>query len=133
MSEEELKKVKEIIERLFAGTGVTIGDIVDTAPWLDKLVNEVERLQKDNYNLDRENQHFFDRIQDLQKENEELKFFAESYRKQIKLMQEEYKKGDFIHKGFIRDKIEEMQIEKINGLHKTYIAEEVLKELLEKD
>ena len=47
MSEEELKEVKEIIKRLYAGTGVTIGDILDTSSWLDKLVNEVEKLQKE--------------------------------------------------------------------------------------
>lgn len=51
MSGEELEKVKGIVKRLYAGTGVTIGDIVDTAPWLDKLVNEVEELQKENEEL----------------------------------------------------------------------------------
>ena len=35
------------------------------------ILNYIDKLQKDNYKLDRENQHFFDRIQDLQKENKE--------------------------------------------------------------
>lgn len=47
MSEEELKEVKEIIKRLDSGNGVTIGDILDTSNWLNKLVNEVEKLKKE--------------------------------------------------------------------------------------
>lgn len=53
MNKEEIEKVKGIVERLYAGTGVTIGDILDTAPWLDKLVTEVEELQKENANKDK--------------------------------------------------------------------------------
>ena len=48
---------------------------------INKTLNLIDKLQKDNYELDRENQHYFDRIQDLQKE-------IESKNKQIKLMQE---------------------------------------------
>ena len=55
MSEEELKEVKEIIKRLYSGDGVTIGDILDTSSWLDKLVNEVEELQKEIKNGDERN------------------------------------------------------------------------------
>lgn len=79
MSGEELEKVKGIVKRLYAGTGVTIGDIVDTAPWLDKLVNEVEELQIEikeyqelTDNLRGENAELRDDLDELKRDNETL-------------------------------------------------------------
>lgn len=75
------------------GEGTTYQDIKD-----------LEEAEKD-----REIGLLREAVKKLQKENEELQFFAESYRKQIELMQNEYKTGNFIHKGFIKDKIEELE------------------------
>ena len=69
------------------------------------VVNYIDKLQKDNYKLDRENQHFFDRIQDLQKENEELHKQVD-----IEFVEENYiEKSKVVSKNKIRTKIKELE------------------------
>ena len=125
MSEEELERARGIIKRLYAGTGITFGDIVDTAPWLDKLVNEVEDLQKENGKLKKELETF-----NGLKNGTTIMFGAKTqYWRKDKI--EKY----FISKDIIRTKIKELEEELVQnygtlGESLTTSEIKVLKELL---
>ena len=103
MSEEEL------IEKLSNYLKDSLGKDLIKA-----LKTTLDKLQKDNYKLDRENQHYFDRIQDLQKENEELK---EQRDNAIKLRNEliEEQKITCVSKNKIRNKIKELEEELVQN------------------
>lgn len=115
------------------------------------ILNLIDKLQKDNYKLDRENQLRFENNIELQKGNEQLELLLdksvdeqlerekythelekkiEKYAKQIDL---EYVEENFISKDKIRGKIKELKVKReksgssIYG-YGIYFLEELLKE-----
>ncbi len=125
MSEEE--KDIEIVKEITFVRGIrkdVEGEREDLLA-LEEVLNLIDKLQKDNYELDRENQHYFDRIQDLQKE-------IKSKNKQIKLMQEmnlpKEIEINYISKDIIKKLIEDKK--QIGTYNIEYLKIEDIKELL---
>ena len=111
MSEEE-KEAIEILKRVnkanrFDGLYSSVGIIFEAQK---TILNLIDKLQKDNYELDRENQLIFEKNIELQKENEQYEEIKNLISKE-ELFDIDYIKEFFIDKDKIRDKIIELEKE----------------------
>ena len=131
MSEEEKQAIENLIKEYEIQANEYKVELLpitfdkETYLTLKTTLNYIDKLQKDNYELDRENQHYFDRIQDLQKE-------IKSKNKQIKLMQEmnlpKEIEINYISKDIIKKLIEDKK--QIGTYNIEYLKIEDIKELL---
>lgn len=117
---EAIEIVKEIRKSDLMSAEFDIEELYNA---IQTTLNLIDKLQKDNYELDRESQHFFDRIQDLQKRVKVSQNFAKIVER------------DYIDKDIIRDKIKELEEELIQnygtlGESLTTTEIKTLKELL---
>ena len=123
MSEEEKQAIENLEEELILSINVDSITTEVRNEYVKIILNYIDKLQKDNYKLDRENQHFFDRIQDLQKRVKVSQNFAKIVER------------DYIDKDIIRNKIKELEkdlVQNYGTLGESLTTTEIktLKELL---
>ena len=147
---EAIEIVKEIRKSDLMSAEFDIEELYNA---IQTTLNLIDKLQKDNYELDRESQHFFDRIQDLQKQLDQLKevdrqicceelITKDKYQdilkeneelkeQRNKLLQKDFKflTENYVHKDIIKYKINELKKAPVVYSLTIDILEELLEEI----